>query len=350
VIARLQRVWIILNVCLVAAVIIGVPAATPKEFKNTAKFAFGDFENFNGWPSGYAFILSFLAPLWAIGAFDSTLHISEEATNASIAVPWAMVSACSIAAVLGWGVNVALAFNMGTDMTSILTSPIQQHLAATFFNSFGQKGTLALWSFIVIAQYMMGASYLTSSSRQTFAFARDGALPFSRFIYSVNKYTLAPVNAVWCTAFLSILLGLLAFAGAAAIGAVFSLAVIGQYVAYSIPIAARFMGGQPFTPGPFNLGKFSLPVAVVAVTWMTFMSIVFLFPTSMDPTAQTMNYSIVVLGGILILSVVYFYFPVYGGVYWFKGPVNTIGEMEQSSSRGSLEKRPASAQGSAEKS
>ena len=97
---------------------------------------------------------------------------------------------------------------------------------------------------------------LTASSRQTFAFARDGALPFSRFIYRVNKYTQSPVNAVWCTAFLALLLTLLAFVKSpAAIGAVFSLAVIGQYLAYSIPITARFVGGQPFTPGPFNLGK-----------------------------------------------------------------------------------------------
>lgn len=70
------------RLCLV--IIIGVPAATPKEFKNTASYAFGDFHNcqsirlfcscltdsvvaVTGWPSGYAFILSFLAPLWAIG-------------------------------------------------------------------------------------------------------------------------------------------------------------------------------------------------------------------------------------------------------------------------------------------
>jgi hypothetical protein len=32
----------------------------------------------------------------------------------------------------------------------------------------------------------------------------------------------------------------------------------------------------------------------------------------------------VVLGGILIFSLVYYYFPKYGGVYWFKGPVTTI--------------------------
>ena len=31
------------------------------------------------------------------------MHISEEATNASVAVPWAMMGACSIGGVLGWG-------------------------------------------------------------------------------------------------------------------------------------------------------------------------------------------------------------------------------------------------------
>jgi len=346
VIARLQRFWALLNIVLILAMFIGLPIATPKEFKNTAKYAFGDFENFNGWPSGYAFVLSFLGPLWVIGAFDSTLHISEEATNANIAVPWAMISACGVASVLGWGVNVALAFNMGTDIKAILTSPIQQPLAAIFLNSFGPRCTLTVWSLTVVAQYMMGASYLTSSSRQTFAFARDGALPFSRFIYSVNKYTLSPVVAVWCTAFLALLLALLAFAGTAAISAVFTLSVIGQYVAYSIPITARFVGGQPFTPGPVNLGKFSLPIAIVAVTWMTFMSIVFLFPTSPNPQAPVMNYSVVVLGGVLILSVIYFYFPKYGGVYWFKGPVTTVEDMVERDrdSHGSVEKPPVSIQ------
>ena len=37
-----------------------------------------------------------------------------------------------------------------------------------------------------------------------------------------------------------------------------------------------------------------------------------------------MNYAVVVLGGILFLALVYYYFPVVGGVHWFRGPVTTI--------------------------
>ena len=49
-------------------------------------------------------------------------------------------------------INVALAFCMGTDLDSILNNPIGQPMATIFFNSFGQKGTLAVWAIVVIVQ------------------------------------------------------------------------------------------------------------------------------------------------------------------------------------------------------
>ncbi|TDL24693.1 amino acid transporter [Rickenella mellea] len=322
--ARLQNLYIVLNILLCLAIVIALPAATPKKFKNSASYALGGFQNFNGWPDGYAFILSFLAPLWSIGAYDSSVHISEESTNARVAVPFAIISSISLAGVLGWAINMALAFNMGNDLEGILASPIGQPLATIFFNSFGQKGTLVLWSFIVIVQFMMGTSVLLASSRQTFAFARDGGLPFSSWIYRINAYTKTPVNGVWFAAFIALLLGLLSFAGPAAITAIFALAVAGQNVAYSIPITARFAFKNDFKPGPFCLGRFSLPVAVVAVLWMIFTTTVFFFPSTPQTNAASMNYTVVVLGGSLLLSLVYYYFPKYGGVHWFKGPVANI--------------------------
>jgi hypothetical protein len=48
-------------------IVIGLPIATPSEFKNDASFVFGNFENLYDWPNGFAFFLSFLAPLWSVG-------------------------------------------------------------------------------------------------------------------------------------------------------------------------------------------------------------------------------------------------------------------------------------------
>jgi len=90
-------------------------------------------------------------------------------------------------------------------------------------------------------------------------------------------------------------------------------------------------------PGPFTLGWWGAPVAFLAVAWMTFMGIVFLFPTTPTTDTADMNYTIVVLGGVLILSLAWYYFPKYGGVHWFTGPVHTIEKTAANSRRGSLD-------------
>ncbi|KAK0497069.1 APC amino acid permease [Armillaria luteobubalina] len=316
--ARFQIFFLILNILLCFAIIVGLPAATPKALKNNAKFAFEDFTNVSGWPNGFAFILSFITPLWSVGCFDAPVHMSEEATNASTAVPMAIISSILTAAVLGW------VFSMGRDYQSIIDSPIGQPMATIFFNSFGKTGTLIVWSFIILAQFAIGAGSLTACSRQIFAFSRDGGFPLSRWIYYVNPQTRTPSHAVWFGASLAFLLGILAFAGENAIGAVFSLFITGQYVAYSIPMTARFLGGQTVKPGPFRLGILSLPVAAIAVTWMVLMTVVLMFPLTPSPGVGGMNYTVAVQGSVLVLSIVYFYCPKYGGMYWFKGPVSTV--------------------------
>ncbi|KAJ7578716.1 amino acid/polyamine transporter I [Mycena floridula] len=324
IIARMQIFFIVMNVALCLIVIIGLPASTPSEFKNTASFALGGFENLTSWPSGFAFILSFLAPLWTVSGFDASVHISEEAVNANIAVPVTIMFATVISSILGWAINMAIVFCMGQDIESILSSPIGQPMSVILLNSFGKRGTLAIWSLIIVTQYMIGVVILTVSSRQNFALSRDGVLPFSRLLYRINKFSGTPVNCVWLSATLAALLGLLAFAGPAAIGAIFTIGIVAQYLSDSIPIAARFLGKNDYKPGPFNLGAFGRPVAFVALAFMTFMGVVLLFPADLNPEVQTMNYAVVVLWGVLALSLAYYYFPVYGGVHWFKGPVANI--------------------------
>jgi len=107
---------------------------------------------------------------------------------------------------------------------------------------------------------MMGSSMMLAASRQSFAFARDGALPFSSYLYRMNSFTKTPVNTVWFVAGFSVILGLLSFAGAQAINAIFAISVTALYIAYMIPITARFVFKNDFKPGPFNLGVFVRPI------------------------------------------------------------------------------------------
>jgi hypothetical protein len=77
-------------------------------------------------------------------------------------------------------------------------------------------------------------------------------------------------------------------------------------------------------------------MAIVAVSFMSFLAVVFLFPSTPQTSVQDMNYTVVVLGGVMILSIGWYYFPKYGGVHWFTGPVRNI-ELPQMEDSGSKE-------------
>ncbi|KAK7459658.1 hypothetical protein VKT23_009640 [Stygiomarasmius scandens] len=239
-----------------------------------------------------------------------------------------------LGSVLGWIVNIVLAFHMGHDLESVINDPIGQPMATIFANTVGSTGTVVIWAFIVVTLYVTGMDYLMAGSRQIFAFSRDHGLPLSKILYNMNPYTRTPVHAVFFCATLSLLLGLISFAGPVAISAVFTMSVVCQYIGFVTPIIARFIGGTQFVYGPFNLGILSGPVAFVASTYMIFMIIVFLFPAAPSPASESMNYTVVVVGGTVFLSLGYYFFPRYGGIHWFTGPVHTIKDTDEGEDHG----------------
>jgi len=109
---------------------------------------------------------------------------------------------------------VVVAFCMGTDSKAILASPSGQTLI--FYNSLGKNGALALWPTVIVLHFMMGTSIMTVASRQSFAFSRDGALPFS------SPHLHMPVNYVWFVVRIAALLRLLSFVGSEALGTIFT--------------------------------------------------------------------------------------------------------------------------------
>lgn len=57
-----------------------------------------------------------------------------------------------------------------------------------------------------------------------------------------------------------------------------SIATIGLYISYGIPIVLRVIYRDKFVRGPFHLGAFSYPIAIIAIIWVAFISIAFILP------------------------------------------------------------------------
>lgn len=64
-------------------------------------------------------------------------------------------------------------------------------------------------------QYVTGAAQVVDASRVVFAFARDNALPGSRWWKKMNRHTQTPVNGVWFVVVLAGICGVLGFSATA---------------------------------------------------------------------------------------------------------------------------------------
>ena len=165
------------------------------------------------------------------------------------------------------------------DIDAVLDSDLGQPFAAYVAQILPTRIALAVLAITIIAGFSMGQGCMVAASRVTFAYGRDGVFPFSKYWGRVNPITKTPVNAVIINTVIGLLLLLLIFGGELAIGALFSIGAIAQYVAFTIPIAIRlFFVGNRFRAGPWNLGRLTLPIGGVACAFVLLMTPIMCFP------------------------------------------------------------------------
>ncbi|SCV00062.1 LAMI_0G02652g1_1 [Lachancea mirantina] len=338
VISRLQTVSIVSNCFIILLLFIALPIGTKinRGGFNDASYIFGNFENLSDWNNGWQFCLTgLMGCVWTIGAFDSCVHQSEEAKDAKKAVPIGIIGSILACWVLGWLINIVLMACASQDLNAILSSPTGFALAQVIYDSLGKKWAIAFMSLIAYCQFLMGASIMTAVSRQIWAFARDDGLPFSFYIKKVHKATSVPMIAVGFAGACSLVLGLLCLIDNAAASALFSLAVAGNYLAWSTPSVLRLTFGKDiFRPGPFYLGKFWSPIVNwVSILFQYFIIILVMFPATQHGVEKdTMNYACVIGPGIWILALVYYL--AYKKKY-FHGPKSNLTDQEFAEAVGS---------------
>lgn len=128
---KIQTACIYINIGLVIATVVALPVGkvTRGGSLNSGKYVFGHVDNETGWPTGWAFILAWLAPIWSIGSFDSCVHMSEEAMHAARAVPLGIMFSAGSALVFGFLVLAVMAATMNPDVSQTLGTKFGQPMA-----------------------------------------------------------------------------------------------------------------------------------------------------------------------------------------------------------------------------
>ncbi|KAJ5320096.1 hypothetical protein N7508_000379 [Penicillium antarcticum] len=312
------------NFLALIAVLILIPANT----KNVPKFTpshevWSHITNLTDFPDGVAVLMTFVGVIWTMSGYDSPFHLSEECSNANIASPRAIVLTSGVGGLLGWFLQLVVAYTV-LDVEAVIDSDLGQPWASYLLQVMPANTAMAILALTIVCGFSMGQGCMVAASRVTYAYARDDCFPFSRYWKVVNGYTQTPVNAVILNAVLGILMCLLILAGEVAIGALFSIGAIAQFFAFAVPICIRvFFVGNRFRRGPWHLGPFGPWVGGIGVSFVLLMVPILCLPsvTGSDLTPDLMNWTCLVWGAPMLAVSVWW---VVDARKWFTGPVVNV--------------------------
>lgn len=221
-------------------------------------------------------------------------------------------------AVFGWFLILCLLFSI-QDFEQTLDSEYSQPVLQILVDVFGKTGAIVLFVLVIVCVWHCGLFSLTSNSRMMFSFARDGGIP--HFFHKVDARFRSPIRTIWLGAILSFLLAVPSVGSSVAFSAATSIATIGLYLSYGLPILIGMINPEGFIHGPFNLKMFSRPVALIACLWIGFITIIFCLPALTPVDSQTLNYTPVAVGIIGVWCLASW------GLWarkWFQGPIRQV--------------------------
>lgn len=262
------------------------------------------FENFSGLPSApevsvwpatqsmlWLCLLGSLLPAYTITGFDASAHTAEETIGASLNVPRGIVRSVLVSGLAGWVLLSALVLAMPSTMEAARQGP--QIVFWTMRSTLPPWLTTVLFAGIAVAQYLCGLATVTSASRMTYAFARDGGLPGSDWLKRISPRFRSPVAAIWTVAVSATLFTVYT----PVYSTITAVCVIFLYISYVLP---TLLGWRAYSRtwkrmGPWGIGRWYPPAAMISVVGCLGLIVIGMQP----PNEQAMG---VVAGTIVVLT------------------------------------------------
>jgi amino acid transporter len=338
-VALLNQVSVWWHIVVVAAVVILVFAVGKPDVSGLTLFKIEPLDTAGSWnnnlgfvnlqygsaityPLVLAFFFSLLQANWTYTGYDASAHVAEETVGARMSSAWGVFLSVAVSAVVGFLFLLALTTHLpdlkalfpGTlDDTTLpgasqyyfgggvaVISILQYNLDSIVILGFGMGDLLAAG--IAIAMAFCGLSSVAAAGRMLFAFARDDGVPAAGWLKKVSHRYRTPANALigivvvaWVFSVAAGIVG-----GGTAIIIVTAISTIFLYAAYGVCIYLGATTTDWLRLRVWSLGRWSKPVAWLAVFWVVVLMILFSYPTSG-------NISFPFMIGTVILLVVYYF-------------------------------------------
>jgi amino acid transporter len=243
-----------------------------------------------------AFFFSLLQANWTYTGYDASAHVAEETVGARVASAWGIFLSVAVSAIVGYVFLVALSTHL-PNLTTLFPPTFDGADAAKYsqyyfgdgaavidiliFNLGSTIGGL-LSAGIAIAMAFCGLSAIASAGRMLYAFSRDDGVPGSSWLKKVSHRYRTPANALTAIVVIAWLFTVAAFyvGKGTAVIIVTAISTIFLYAAYGVVIYLGATTQEWLSERVWSLGRWSKPIAWVAVAWILILMVLFSFPTS----------------------------------------------------------------------
>ncbi|WNO70880.1 APC family permease [Streptomyces sp. AM8-1-1] len=226
-----------------------------------------------------AFLTASLASAYVMYGFDTASSLGEESHDPSRNAPRAILRALVASFLIGGLILLfALMAVPNINAEELSTIGLQYVVLETLGSTIGE---IVLWC-VVIAITVCVLAVQAAGIRLMFAMARDNNLPAGTHLAKVSPRFKTPVVPAVVIGVVGVLILVINVNQPQIFSVITSIAIIMIYVAYLLvttPMLIKRLRGK-WTPaeGKFSLGKFGLPINVLAVLWGLAMSINLAWP------------------------------------------------------------------------
>ena len=205
--------------------------------------------------------------------FDSAGELSEETRNPRRTAPRTILRALVVSGV-GGALMLLATLMAAPSLTDGSLGDPTKGLPYVLTSRLGDTLGRVFLVDVAVAVCVCTLAIQTATTRLVFSMARDGALPFSAALASVNRRTGTPILPAIAVGLLTVGLLVVNVGNAQVFLALSSVCIMLLYIAYlmvTIPLLVRRLRGWQAEPGHFSLGRWAVPVNAAAVLWGVFM-------------------------------------------------------------------------------
>ncbi len=271
-----------------------------------------------GQPGGYfgAFCAAAVMASYVMYGYDTAGTLAEETNEPRRRAPRAILQALTAAAV-GGGLLLLFALLSAVDLTDPKLQSEDYGLPNLVKGVLGEKLGIVFLIDVVFAISVCVLAVHTGAARLLFAMARDGSLPFARWLAHVSPHTRTPTSPVLIAGGAAIALLMVNIDFKQVVEAIVSVSIVWANLAYllvTVPLLARRWRGWPEKNGSgvtglIALGRWGLAINVVAVIWGTLTVVNMAWPREsvygVGPWYQ--QYAALLYTGVLLLAGIVYY-------------------------------------------